>query len=327
MDPLQLKLAVRDYDFVSPLATGDVLVEGVQVSLVRKFEALELLLENEEIDGGEASFSRYLHRIVAGDHSFVGLPVFLMREFRHRCIIVRRESDFAEVSDLAGKRVGIDAWAASGNVWTRAILRERGVPIERITWMVGPVNPGDRSVGAAGLPHGVTAAPSGRSLTELLVAGEIDAIMSPWPPAEFYTARSRIRRLYSDFRAAERAYYLRTKLYPAHHLLVLRRRVVDRHPWVLQSLYLAFQQARQWSEGSHMLLHESSPWVLADLEEQRTLMGPDYQAYGYRENQAMVAAFCEEQYRQGLIKEPLSPDRLFEEFERCVAEPRPSRGH
>jgi 4,5-dihydroxyphthalate decarboxylase len=325
MDSVSLRLAVRDYDFVSPLATGDVLAEGVQLSLVRKFEALELLLENAEIDGGEASFSRYLHRIVEGDRSFVGLPVFLMREFRHRCIMVRQESDLTDALDLAGKRVGIDAWAASGNVWTRALLRERGVPIERVTWVVGPVNPGDRPGGVGALPQGVRAAPSGQSLTELLVAGELDALMSPWPPAEFYTAKSRIRRLYSDFRAAERAYYIRTKLYPAHHILVLRRRVVDRHPWVMRSLYVAFTQARQRSESNHMLLHEASPWVLADLEEQRSLMGPDFQAYGYRENQAIVAAFCSEQYAQGLITEPLNPDGLFDEFEQCMAEPRPLR--
>ena len=318
MDRLALRLATRDYDFVSPLATGDVIAEGIELSLIRKFEALELLLGDPGIDGGEASFSRYLHRTARGDRSFVGLPVFLMREFRHRCFIVRRDSALTDAVDLEGKRVGTDTWPASGNVWSRALLRERGVPIERVAWMVGPINPGDPPAAADVLPRGVRAAPPGRSLTELLVEGEIDAIMSPWPPAEFHSAGSRMRRLYEDYRTAEREYYLRTKIYPAHHLLVLRRTLIDRQPWVVRSLYAAFKQARERSESNHLVLHESSPWILADLEEQRALMGPNFQLFGYRENRAMVAAFCEEQFAQGLIPEPLKPDLLFDDFEKLM---------
>jgi hypothetical protein len=44
-------------------------------------------------------------------------------------------------------------------------------------------------------------------------------------------------------------------------------------------------------------------------------MGRDFQPYGYRENRAMVAAFCEEQLAQGLIRAPLDPDALFADFE------------
>ena len=64
------------------------------------------------------------------------------------------------------------------------------------------------------------------------------------------------------------------------------------------------------------MLHESSPWVLADLEEQSALMGSGFQPYGYRdrENREMVAAFCAEQLAQGLIARPLDPDALFADF-------------
>ena len=318
MDRVHLRLAMWDYDFVLPLATGDIIPEGIELSLIRQSDALDLVLGDPDIDGGEASFSRYLRGIAGGDRSFVGLPVFLMREFRHRCFIVRRDSALADVTELTGKRVGTDVWGASGNVWTRAILRERGVPIERIAWMVAPVNPGDPPVPVAGLPRCVQAAPPGRSLSDLLADGEIEALMCSLPPAEFCTPESRMRRLYVDYRKAEREYYLRTHLFPAHHLLVLRRAVVDRHPWAVRSLYTAFTQARERSERSHWVLHESSPWILPDLEEQQALMGRDFQPYGYRANQPMVAAFCAEQFAQGLIREPVNPDLLFAEFEQLM---------
>jgi 4,5-dihydroxyphthalate decarboxylase len=315
---LPVTIATRDYDYVGPLALGDVQAEGVDLTLVRAFDALERFRADASIHGGEASFSQYVHRIAAGDRSWVGLPVFIMREFRHRCFFVRRGSGLTDVTHLAGRRVATDAWGASGNTWSRALLREADVPVESVRWLVGPVDPGDAPRPTDGLPPGVEAAPRGRALSALLLAGEIDAIMCPWPPRAFYEEGSGMTRLYGDYRAAEREYYRRTRIYPAHHVVVLRRELVEHHPWVAGSVFRAFAQARERSEQNHRVLHESSPWLLADLEEQAALMGAGFAPDGYRENRAMVAAFCEEQYAQRLIPKPLSPDALFADFERLA---------
>ncbi len=64
---------------------------------------------------------------------------------------------------------------------------------------------------------------------------------------------------------------------------------------------------------------ESSAWLVADLEEQAALMGGDFQPFGYRANRGMMAAFCEEQFAQGLIREPLNPDMVFHDFERLMS--------
>src|SRR5262249_27107172 len=130
MSLVPVTLASRDYDFVAPLALGDVPTEGIALRLLRSFDALERLLADAAIDGGEASFSRYVQRFAAGDRSLVGLPVFLMREFRHRCFFVRRDSGLTDLAHLSGKRVGVDAWPASGNTWSRALLRERDVALD-----------------------------------------------------------------------------------------------------------------------------------------------------------------------------------------------------
>lgn len=315
---LAVTIATRDYDYVFPLALGEVKAEGADLTLVHAFDALERFRADPAIHGGEASFSQYVQRLAAGDRSLVGLPIFIMREFRHRCFFVRRDSGLTDAAQLAGRRVATDAWRASGNTWSRAILRERGVSLESIRWMVGSVDPGGATRPAEALPVGVEAAPQGRALGDLLLAGEIDALMCPWPPRAFHEPQSRITRLYPDYRAAEREYYSRTGIYPAHHVVVLRREFVEQHPWVAGSVFRAFVQARERSEQHHRTLHESSPWLLADLEDQDVLMGPGFKPYGYRENRAMVAAFCEEQFAQGLIREPLSPDTLFADFERLT---------
>lgn len=310
-------IATRDYDYVAPLAFGDVKGAGIDLTMIRAFDALDQFRNNPAIDGGEASFSQYLRRIAGGDRSLVGLPIFIMREFRHRCFFVRRDSDLTDVSQLRGLRVATDAWGASGNTWSRALLRREGVPLGSIRWFVGPVDPGPTSAADA-LPAGVEAVPPGRSLGDMLVAGEIDAAMCPWAPRVFHEPGSKIRRLYADYRAAEREYYRRTRIFPGHHVIVLRRPVVERHPQIVAAVFDAFVRAREMSERNHRVLHESSPWVLADLEDQDALMGPGFKPYGYREDRAMVAAFCEEQLAQGLIREPLDPDRLFADFERLA---------
>jgi len=316
MTALPLTLAARDYDHVQPLALGDVLPDGIALTVLRAFDALERFLAEPAIEAGEVSFSQYLRRVAAGDRSLVGLPAFVMREFRHRCLFVRRGSGLRDVTELAGRRVGVDAWAATGNVWTRAIMREAGVRLDGVRWMVGPVNPGDRPASVEGLPVHVEVAPPGRALGEMVALGDLDAMMAPWPPTGFDAPESPLTRLYPDYRHVERAYYRRTRIFPGQHIVALRRPLVDRHPWVVPSLYDALVRARERSEANHRVLHESSPWVLADLEEQSALMGSGFQPYGYRdrENREMVAAFCAEQLAQGLIARPLDPDALFADF-------------
>ncbi len=320
MNRLPVTVATRDYDYVAPLALGDVEAQDVDLALIRAFDALERFRADPALHGGEVSFSQYVQRNASGDRSLVGLPVFIMREFRHRCFFVRRDSRLTDVAQLAGRRVATDAWGASGNTWSRAILRAHGVPLDSIRWLVGPVNPGDLLRPSAALPAGVEPAPPGTALSELLLAGEIDAIMCPWPPRAYREPGSQMTRLYADYRTAELEYYRRTKIFPAHHVVALRRALVERHPWVVGSLFRAFERARERSDKNHWVLAEASPWLLADLEEQAALMGADFKPYGYRENRAMVAAFCEEQFAQGLIQEPLSPDAVFADFVRLVEE-------
>jgi 4,5-dihydroxyphthalate decarboxylase len=315
---LPVTLATRDYDFVAPLGLGDVVPEGLALTLIRAFDALERVVADPAVHGGEASFSQYARRVAAGDRAWVGLPVFVMREFRHRCFFVRRDRGLTDLAQLVGGRVGTDTWGASGNTWSRALLRERGLPVDGIQWLVGPVNPGEPAPAPGPLPPHARPAPAGRCLRDLLLAGDLDAVMCPWPPEGFYAADSPLTRLYQDYRSVEREYFRRTRLYPAHHLVVLKRELVERHPAAVPALYRAFREARARVDANHRVHHESSPWLLADLEEQSALMGPDYQADGYRENRAMVAAFCAEQHAQGLIAAPLDPDRLFADFERLT---------
>jgi 4,5-dihydroxyphthalate decarboxylase len=315
---LRLTLATRDYDFVTPIATGDVTADGIDLRLVRSFDALQRVLADPDVHGGEASFSRYVQRLAAGDRSLVGLPLFLMREFRHRNFYVRRDSGLTTIAELAGRRVGMDAWPNSGNTWSRALVREEGVPIAAVRWVVGRVHAQDAPPPSDALPPGVEL--STRPLRELLLGGELDVLIWAWTPEGFYDPDGPFRRLLEDYRAAEQAHYLRTRLFPAHHLVVLKRDVVERHPGAVRAVYAAFEAARARAADNRWKLHESSPWLLDDLEAQARVMGDGFEPYGVRtpDNRRMIARFCEEQHAQALIPRPLDPDSVFAEFEALV---------
>jgi 4,5-dihydroxyphthalate decarboxylase len=310
---LPLTLATRDYDFVAPLATGDVVAEGLDLTLLRSFDALQRVGSDPAVHGGEASFSRYVQGLAAGDRALVGLPLFVMREFRHRSFYVRRDSGLRTIAELAGRRVALDAWPNSGNTWSRALMREEGVPVDRVRWVVGRVHAQDAPPPADTLPAGVETA--ARPLRDLLRDGDIDALIWAWTPEGFYDADGPFRRLIEDYRAAEQAHYRRTRLFPAHHVLVLKRNVVDQHPEAVGAVYAAFEASRARAADMRWKLHESSPWLLEDLEVQARLMGPRFEPYGLGpENRRMVARFCEEQHAQGLIPGPLAPESVFAEF-------------
>ncbi len=318
MGALSVTLTTRNYDYVQPLATGDVKAEGIELTVIRGFDALVRLGSDASLDGGEWSFSRYLQARARGDRSQVGLPIWPMRGFRQRTFFVHRDSRLGDVSELSGKRVGINEWPATGNTWARAVLRERGVDYKAIRWVVGQVSEGYKPVPDDVLPEGVERAPSDRLLVDMLANGEIEAIVCPWPPAGFYDPGSHIRRLYPDFRAVERDYYRRTGVYPGHHIVVLKRELVERHPEIVERVYRAFDAARLFTLENHRRLAETLPWLLAELEEDTALMGPEIQPYGVKGNARMVAAFCDELFAQGLTAERVDPASAFEDFERLL---------
>jgi 4,5-dihydroxyphthalate decarboxylase len=315
MARVPLTLAIRDYAHVAPLALGDVTIEGVDLTLRRVFDAPQQVLADPAIDGGEASFSRHLQRVAARDDAFVGLPAFVMRGFRHRCIFVRHGSPLATLSDLVGRRVGLNEWGATGHTWTRAAFREQGIDLADVRWCVGQLSPSASPAPGTAFPSYVEAIPAGTTLTDLLLAGELDAILASEPPAGFHPTDGPIVRLFRDFVSAERGYFARTGVEPAHHLVVLRREVVAEHPWLPRRVFAALEASRLQAAQTRRLLGDVTPWLLAELEETEALMGPTAGAYGLEPNRAMIATFCAEQLAQGLVSAPISPGSVFAAFE------------
>ena len=135
----------------------------------------------QEFDVSEFSSSEFISRFARGDCPFVALPVFPSRVFRHGYIYVNRKSGIRTPKDLEGKRVGVPLYTMTAAVWIRGHLAHQyGVDLSTIRWVEGAINcmpaaTASRARRRCSSRSRSSTIRKGRSLSELLAAGEIDA--------------------------------------------------------------------------------------------------------------------------------------------------------
>lgn len=314
-----ISLAISDYEHVRDLSSGVVGVEGVDlIPLEHSVEEIFYrFTEFREWHAAEMSMARYVSMRAAGDDSLTAIPVFPSRVFRHSSFYVRRDAGFSDGADLAGKRIGIPEWAQTAGVYARGLLvHEYGVPLTEVRWVQGGVNQaGRRERVPVAFPDGVEVeVVSDRSLNDMLVAGDLDAVISARPPLDF-TDGGAVVRLFDDFRPLEADYLKRTGIFPIMHTIALRRDVVDEHPWVARNLLTAFEQAKERSLARAADITQSRwpiPWSFATLDTGReTFGGGNPWPYGIEQNRTTLEAFLAFCAEQGVARRQLEPEDIF----------------
>jgi 4,5-dihydroxyphthalate decarboxylase len=300
MTRLSLSLACGPYDRTEALRTGLVQPEGIDLVYVPVQSPPELfarMVHKQSFDAAEMSVSLYLQMRARGELPLVALPIFPSRMFRHGYVFVHEGAGIAEPTDLAGRRIGVQEYHQTAAVWIRGILqRDYGVDLCGVRWFEGGVNaPRTADPVVDRRPEGpldITFVGPDRCIDDLLARGEIDAYLGARQPRS-YGRDPAVRRLFADPRAEERAWYRRTGIFPMMHTLVVQESILDRHPWVAESLLKAFDQAKRWcleqmrfSGTSRYML----PWLHADLEEVDALFGGDPWPYGLEANRAALEA-------------------------------------
>lgn len=322
MADLPIRLTCADYARVMPLAVGAVKPDRIALTLLlgqegswpARAEMLRRAAADPEVQGGESSMAGHLRRIDKGDRSLVALPVFPLRNFTGRDLYVRKDGPVRTAADLRGKRVGMYDWVASGSIWYRHFLRYIDVPPEGLQWTIGAVDSGSITSHVYTMPDGVKAAPEGRALSEMLLAGELDAIYSPPRPRLYHPVDGPIVRLFPDIRTIEHAYFRTTRMYPPQHLVVLRRAVWEQNRWIARSLTEAFARCTEVFGVAQRSFPYATPWLDAELEETEALMGADFHAEGFEKNRATVEVFAEEALRAGVVSRRIGSEEYFAEY-------------
>ena len=319
MARLKLTLASSGYDHIRDFTGGEIKAEGIELNYLHlPIEGTFFRFINfREWDVSEMSSGKYISLISQGDDSMVGLPIFPSRVHRQSSLYVRPGSPLKTGADLRGKRIGLPEWGQSASVYTRGWLQhDMGVPLAEIDWVQAGVNmPGRVEKVKLKLPKGVKIEPSPeRSLSDLLLAGDIDCIMTAHAPQLFEDGSPEIVRLYPNYREVEEDYFRKTRIWPIMHLYCMRRELFEEHPWVAMNLYRAFDEAKNRSLKRAVEITASRfpiAWCYDAGERARELMGDDFFPYGIEPNRPTLEAFTQYAFEQGLAHRKVSVEELF----------------
>src|ERR1700722_489999 len=197
---MELSLAISYYDHVSDLLRGRVRAEGIRLATVDLpvEEIFFRMLMFVEWDVAEFSMAKYVSLVGSGTLPFFAIPVFPSRMFRQSSFYVATGAAISGPGDLVGRRVGIPEWAQTAGIYARAFLQHQcGVALRDIHWVQSGVNEAGRHEKVKlSLPSGITVERiTDRSLNQLLLAGDLDGIISAREPDSFVARDPRIARL------------------------------------------------------------------------------------------------------------------------------------
>lgn len=318
-----LKLATYRYEHTKALFDGRVAVEGFETHL--ETEGLTSDIFRNMIEGKyEAAEFGMTYFLRTWDRDeFVALPIFPNRNFRHSAVFVRADSGIESPADLVGRTIGEFAlWGHDPGVWMKGVFAdEYGVTPDQSRWVIGgtdfPIPPFDWVPQPVPAGVDVRSAADGQTLGQMLLAGDIDALVSVDVPKEILEGDPRVRRLWVDYEKVERDYYARTGIFPMMHVVAIRRDYLAQHPEVASAIYDAFLAAKndraEYYRGLASKQHMAvmTPWFSELFAENRALLGEDWWPYGVTANRTAVDTFLRYAHEQGLVQELLTTEDIF----------------
>ncbi len=315
---LQLSFACGRYDRMAPIQSGEVAPEGIRLvtMILSPADTFLRVARGAEFDIAEMSLSGHILHTARGDGQYVGLPVFTSRTFRHDGVIVRKEIE--DLDQLVGGRVAVPEYHMTAALFMRGLLADdRNFDHRSVTWVqAGQYARGRVERERLTLPPDVRVERvADRTIDEMLDANEVQAALTPYRSALFDRPDTPIRTYYADPRAAAEDWYRRTGVFPIMHLVVVRRSIVERHPWVAANLVRAFTVAkdlcleRMEGIGGHPPV--ALPFFLDQIAQARALFGGDLWPYGVDANRATLERACRYSLDQGLSDRLVSVEELF----------------
>jgi 4,5-dihydroxyphthalate decarboxylase len=234
---------------------------------------------------------------------FTALPIFLVRAFHHGAILYNTKAGIASPKDLEGKKVGVNrGYTVTTGVWARGVLQtEYGVDLNSITWVLS----GDEHVAEYRPPANVVPMESGKTMAEMLIAGEIAAAIgvevdhpdvAPLIPnaldAGLYALRSRGE-------------------YPINHLVVLKDELLAEHDDLAPDIFDAFAASKQLYLDRLAGGRIEKPTATDELHRRVMEITGDPLPYGVEPNRVVIETLIGHAVTQGIIPKAVTVEELF----------------
>jgi len=265
-------------------------------------KAFRRMVRGLEFDISEMAITTYLTAKAHGK-KFTAVPVFPMRAFHHGAILYNVKSDIKTPKDLEGQKVGVNrGYTVTTGLWARSILQhEYGVDLNRITWVLS----GDEHVAEYKPPANVVPIQPGRTLEEMLLAGEIAAANG------IQTDSPDIKPLLPDAKDAGLNGLRRGGLYPINHTVVVKDELLAARPELARDLFDAFVRAKKPYVDRLKAGHIAEPSPVDRTFAGVMAITGDPLPYGIAPNRREIEAVIQFSVEQGILTAPFAVEDVF----------------
>jgi 4,5-dihydroxyphthalate decarboxylase len=246
------------------------------------------MVREHKFDCGELAIVTFLQAKAAGT-PYVLLPATVVGRGQLHTVAYDSERGTKKPSDLNGGSFGVRSYTQTTGIWVRGILAEDyGVDWSKvkITTMEDPHVAGYKD------PSFVDRAPETKQLPQMLIDGELDAALlgDKFPDPRFKT-------LVPDAEAANKAWAEKNGGVPINHMVVVREKIANERPDVVEEIFRLFKEARA--------LDKTSP--TGKLDPYR---------FGVEANRAALERVIDYSVKQQMIPRKFTVDELFSDFTR-----------
>ena len=235
-----LRIVLGDYPHTLPLKRGDIASTWLKLDFIEVkplYQAFKPMVREHAYDASEIALVTYFQ---AKEHNkgLILLPAAMLARFQHGTMLFNADRAKLSPSDLPGKRIGVRSYSQTTGVWIRGILEnDYGIDLSRVQWVTFE----EGHVAEARDPPGVIRARADQDITDLLIAGELDA-------AIYGAALPKDQRLQSvipDPDGAARAWYAKHGLVPVNHMVVVTDELARSNPKAVVELYRLLEEGKK----------------------------------------------------------------------------------
>jgi 4,5-dihydroxyphthalate decarboxylase len=276
--------ALKEGRLVSPVVSFDFADVKVPSS------AFKRVVRDLEFDVAELAIVTYLLARAHGK-PLVLLPAVVLGRFQHPYLVYNAERGDLRPEDLDGRRVGIRSYSVTTVTWIKGILADdHGVDLDSIAWVTFE----EPHVAEFRDPANVVRAPEGRTMIDMLLAGEVDAAVIGGPSPD-----PRLKPLIPNPEAAAQAWHRRTGALQVNHMVTVDADLARREPEAVREVYR----------------------LLLDSKRAAGLPRPDEidpNPFGVEANRRNLEVAIDFAYRQRLIPRRFAVDELFDDVTRTL---------
>jgi 4,5-dihydroxyphthalate decarboxylase len=238
--PTTLRIVLGDYPHTAPLKRGEVTSPWLKLDFVPYkplYPAFRAMVREHAFDASEMALVTYFQGKVH-NKGLKLLPAAMLARFQHGAMLYNATRGPLGLSDLPGKRIGVRAYSQTTGVWLRGIIEnDYGVDLSRAQWVTFE----DGHVAEAKDPPDVIRARADQDLTDMLIAGELDAaIYGAALPDD-----PRLKSVIPDPDAAARDWYAKHHLVPVNHMVVVTEALARAKPQAVAELYRLLEAGKK----------------------------------------------------------------------------------